>query len=345
MAATEARSGHRAWLLRAAATAVLSLALLAIAFHDVHPGRVLAIVSAIHYRYLALALLLDGVIFVLKALKWQCVFQSVKRLPVSAFFSAIAVGSLSMSVLPFRLDELVRTFYFARKHGVPQATVLGTLVAERVVDTTALVVALALVLVSVGADDRLTGAGVLLLIVAIAGAYSVVLLARNGTLTRIVSRLLPARFPARARALDLCASLVQGLSAFPRGGRIFGLAALVAAEWAVTVAYMRLVLSAFDLRLPLAGDLALVTAGYLSFAIPAAPGSLGVFEFLVKGSLAHGFSLEPDVAMSGALVLHFMLVVPISLVGAAILLRDGVSLLRLREMAQPPAAVEPDGRS
>jgi glycosyltransferase 2 family protein len=317
---------------------VLSLGLLAIAFRDVHPGRVLAIVGSIRYRYLALALLLDAVIFTLKALKWQYVFRPVKRLPLSAFFSAIAVGALSMSVLPFRLDELVRTFYLGRRHGIPQPTVLGTLVAERVVDATALVVALALVLLSVGADERLTGVGVLLLVAAIGGAYSLVFLARKGTLTRVMSRLLPDRWPARTRALDLCASLAQGLAAFPQGGRIFWLGALVATEWAVTVAYMRVVLWAFDLRLPLAGDLVLVTAGYLSFAIPAAPGSLGVFEFLVKGSLAKGFSLDPDVAMSGALVLHFMLVVPISIVGAAILLRDGVSLLRIREMVQPATA-------
>jgi uncharacterized protein (TIRG00374 family) len=288
-----------------------------------------------------MAVLLDAFIFTLKALKWRYVFRPVKRLPVSAFFSAIAVGALSMSVLPLRLDELVRTFYLGRRHGVPQATVLGTLVAERVVDATVLVVALALVLLSVGTDERLTGAGVLLLIVAIGGAYGLVFSARNGTLTRIAGRLLPERWPFRTRALDLCARLVQGLSAFPRGGRIVGLFALVTAEWAVTVAYMHVILWTFDLNLPLAADLALVTVGYLSFAIPAAPGSLGVFEFLVKGSLAQGFSLDPDLAMSGALVLHFMLVVPISLVGAAILLRDGVSLLRIRDMAQSPATVEP----
>jgi uncharacterized membrane protein YbhN (UPF0104 family) len=175
-----------------------------------------------------------------------------------------------------------------------------------------------------GVDDRLTGAGLVLLVGTIAGAVTVVVLARKGRLPRAA------------------ATLAEGLSAFPRGPRIAGLFGLVALEWAATVVYMHLVLRAFGIAVPVVGDLALVTAGYLSFAVPAAPGSLGVFEFLMKGALARGLALGPDMAMSGALVLHFMLVVPISVAGAVVLLRDGVSLLRLGDMARPVPA-EADG--
>jgi uncharacterized protein (TIRG00374 family) len=325
--------------VRAIATALVSLVLLALAFRDVHPARVLAIVSALDYRWLALALVVDAGIFTVKALKWRYVFMPVARLPLGAFFSAIAVGALSITVLPLRLDELVRTYYLSRRSGIPPATVLGTIVGERVADATVLLAAVALVLMGLGVDERLTGAGLLLLVGTIVGASATLVLARRGALPGAATALVPASMTGlRARVHALALTLVDGLSAFPRGGRIAGLFGLELLEWAATVVYMQLVLRAFGLGVPLVGDLALVTAGYLSFAVPAAPGSLGVFELLMKGALSQGLALGPDQALGGALVLHFMLVVPISLAGALVLLRDGVSLLRLGALARAAAA-------
>ena len=79
---------------------------------------------------------------------------------------------------------------------------------------------------------------------------------------------------------------------------------------------MRLTLAAFGREIPLAGYLLLVAASYLSFAIPAVPGALGVFEALVKTSLVAGFALDPATALGYALTLHFMLVAPISVLGS-----------------------------
>jgi uncharacterized membrane protein YbhN (UPF0104 family) len=147
--------------------------------------------------------------------------------------------------------------------------------------------------------------------------------------------------PDRLRALGT--GLHQGLAVLrvKRLPALFGLAAL---EWLVTVLYMQAVLAAFGLGLPFRGNLALVAAGYLSFALPSGPGALGVFELLVKGSLALGLAVEPDLALGCALTLHFMLVVPISLAGAAFLLAQGVAPWRLRDLGagltDPPSDVE-----
>ena len=84
-------------------------------------------------------------------------------------------------------------------------------------------------------------------------------------------------------------------------------------------------------------NLAVVAASYLGFALPGAPGGLGVYDLLVKTSLARGFAIDPSTALSCTLVLHAMLVAPIALAGAVILARDGLSLSGLRALAEAPA--------
>ncbi len=301
---------------RVAVTACLGMGLLALAFRDVHPGRVWDVIRSARYSPLLIAVLLDGVIFFLKSMKWRYIFLPIRPLPIRTFFSAIAVGSMSNLLLPLRLDELVRTFYFGAREGISRATVLGTIVVERLADLLMLGIAAGVLVVAFQA--RVANAH-------LGGFPALAFMIGSATVTAALL-LRPAHF---GRFRDLYAAFRSGLDVFPQRARLLGVLAFALAEWAVTVLYMAVVLDAFDVRLPFFGLLTLVTASYLSFALPAAPGALGTFEVLVKGALAAGFSLDPDTAMSCALVLHFMLVVPISLAGAAFLVKDGVSFVQL----------------
>jgi glycosyltransferase 2 family protein len=297
---------------RAVVAFAVAALLLLLAFRDVDLPRVWAIVASVDSGYLALALLLDAGIFFVKSQKWRYLAAPIKRLGVAPFIGAIAVGTLASTFLPFRLDELARAAYFGARTGVANATVLGTIVIERMVDVTMLLIAVGALLVFLPPGLALPPMGLAVLAFAGVGlAAFAVPRARAALLSRI------GRRGGRA------GQLVAGLDVFPGPARTAGALAIACAEWLLTVAYMKTVLLAFALDLPPIGYLALVTAGYLSFALPLAPGALGVFELLMKGSLVLGFAVDPSTAMSCALVLHFMLVAPISIAGAAVLIRHG----------------------
>jgi glycosyltransferase 2 family protein len=320
------RRPHPLRWVRAVCAAAGALLLLALAFRDVDAGRMLAILGSIRYQYLAVAIALDGGVFLMKSLKWRYIFAPVKVLPLSTFFSAIAVGTMSSVVLPFRLDELIRTFYFGIKGGLSKATVLGTIVVERAVDATTLAVSVGVLLLALrGHHGPSRAVGIAVLVLAAGAVLALTLLGRSTIADRMATR-------AGLRGL------LDGLRVLERPGRLAGVFAFAAAEWLVTVLYMKIVLAAFGVELPFTGYLLLVTAGYLSFALPLAPGSLGIFEVLMKGSLVAGFAIDADTAMSCALVLHFMLVVPISMAGAIVLLRDGLTLAGIRALGGAPEA-------
>jgi uncharacterized protein (TIRG00374 family) len=320
-------------------TFLASGVLLALAFRGVDLPRVTATVLAARPEYLALAVLLDLAVFLAKSLKWRLIVLPLGRLPVSTLFSGIAVGSLASNVLPFRLDELVRAFYLGRRGGISRAAALGTIVIERIVDATMLLVAIAVLLCLFSGRTWLgRGAVIVLALLLVAAGLTAGLLIGRARLAGWLTRIAPASVAGHISGAF--GGLVQGMGSFPRGLRLILVFACAAAEWAITILYMKLVLAAFDARVPLGGVLLLVAAGYLSFALPSGPGGLGVFELLVKGSLVAGSLIDPSTALGIALVLHALLVVPISLLGIACLAREGIAVSQLRELEAlaPPAA-------
>jgi glycosyltransferase 2 family protein len=316
---------RRARLLLAAAVSGLGLAL---AFRGADLGRVTATVASARWGYLLLAVPVDLAVFLAKALKWRLILLPVRRTPVPALYAAIAVGALVANVLPFRLDELVRAFFLGRKQGIPRPTVLGTILVERIVDLGMLLLVATGLVLAFGTPGFL-GALLWLALLALGVATLVAgLLAARPRLVAWASRYAPESLAGRG--LGVLEGLVRGLEVFPRGGRGAAVLLLAVLEWTLTVRYMMLVLLAFSVPLAPSRALLLVTAGYLSFAIPAAPGGLGVFELLAKGSLVGGAHVEPSAALGMALVLHLLLVVPISLIGAGCLVREGLRLSSLR---------------
>lgn len=315
--------------LRLLAASLLSALLLALALRDVEPGRLAVAIGQARPGPLLLALALDAAVFTVKAAKWRFVYASVGRLPLRSFFGAIAVGALASTVVPLRLDEVARAAWLARGAAVRRSVVLGTIVVERLLDAIVLLGGCGVVLLALGGHGRLPAeAAVPLAALAAGAACALALVARGADLAPWVRRV-PRFGEALASRVQ---GLNEGLAAFPRRARLLAVFGFGVAEWTVTALAMQSVLAAFGVSLPWAGDLALVAASYLSFALPSAPGAIGVFEYVVKATLAAGYALPAAQALAVALVLHALLLVPISLLGALVLARAGVGPWRLARL-------------
>jgi hypothetical protein len=78
-------------------------------------------------------------------------------------------------------------------------------------------------------------------------------------------------------------------------------------------------------------------AANVSLSLPLAQGGVGAFEVLATEALVE-FEVAQNAAAAYSLALHFFLIVPVSLVGLAVLWRSTLSDSRARRPA--PAAVE-----
>ena len=127
------------------------------------------------------------------------------------------IGYLANNVLPARLGELVRSHALGEGERISRATVLGTVVVERIVDTVIVVAlaALAVVVLSVGgamSTAVLLGAGFVgLLVLGLAVATVSHRLPGADRVTAIAER-----YP---RVVELARRLRDGLAVAARAGR------------------------------------------------------------------------------------------------------------------------------
>jgi len=316
-------------LVRLAGSLALGTGLLWVAFRGVDIDRLGHGIEAVQLRWVVAAISLDLGVFLAKAFKWRLVVAPLRRLPVSTFLSGIAVGALAGSVLPFRLDELVRALYLARRSDLPRSTVLGTIVVERAIDVSLLLGVVMFVLAAFGRHAWVVRGG-LVLAAALVGVGALVWLSlRGGGDAARPRHILRAR--ARDTLIRWMTELRRGLATLPRGARLAQALMLGGLEWCLTVAYLMCALAAFGVSLSPQWGLFLGAATYLGFALPTGPSGLGGFELLVKGVLAGGLGIDPSRSLGIALALHLLLVMPISVLGASCVVREGGGRVVMRQ--------------
>jgi len=201
------------------------------------------------------------------------------------------VGYMGNNTLPARAGDLMRVMLL----GGPRRVVLGTVVAERLLDALALVAIFAVVVL-----ERGLSVGPLPYLVA-AGAIAIVV----GTLL--------LRFAPRVREFLWPALVVSKRLLSARGAALLVLSIVL---WTLEALVYDAVGSAVGIHLGVVGALYVMALTNLSALVPAAPGYVGTFDAAVLLALR---SLHQP-ALGYLLVLRFVLFVPITVAGLAVFL-------------------------
>ena len=266
----------------------------------------------------------------LRALRWRIILCPSLTISGSAAFALVLVGYAANNVLPARAGEIVRAGLLQRRHGGAWSLGLGTIVVERVVDGLVLSAVLVATVALAGGSGLLRGLALLA-----GGGFVVALLllrllvARpqtGATWSRRLLRLAPARLrPPLEGALG---GLLEGLTTL-RGVRPWAaMTALTALSWLCEGATYWLVgvASGLDLQAPLYG--AMLAASNLALVAPSTAGGVGPFEYFAREvAVAYGATAAAGTAY--AIVLHALTLVPVALVGMAILWRRDTGLRAL----------------
>ena len=344
--------------LLGAAVSILFLALLA---RQVDVPKVVASIASTDYALLlaAVPFYFAGVWF--RALRWQQFLLPLARLRAPGLFVQVVIGYMANDVLPLRVGELVRAYLLGRKHALAKSAVLGTIALERLTDGLTL----------------LAFAGVIALFVPLEGWMGLVvrsmavlfLGAAAGTLrVRLLRDRLGGRGPypdplpegeGRDRGapkgggvrtgiavpvLRIAGSFLGGTEGLrrPRLVATAGLHAVLA--WLFEAAVFYVVGLAVGLSLPLWLYLLAMALANLATALPSSQAGIGPFEYFAAQTLIL-FGTDPSVAASYALLVHAVLILPVTLAGFLLLWREQISFRQLTatlaagEGRTPPSAL------
>jgi glycosyltransferase 2 family protein len=264
----------------------------------------------------------------LRVVRWWALFDPSSRPPLRAVAHAAFVGYFFNNILPARAGEAARVIALYSTTRTPRAEAIGTVVIERAFDLLALLILLFACYPLLPAISWLKAAALLGIVIVAALVVLVVVLVRYDEravrwLLSPLRRLPGAGAPERVELAVTNAT--RGLVALRQPRVALRGMALTLASWVVLGFSFWILTNAFDLKLPVVAGMLVVVAINLSLVLPA-PAALGVFEAATVVAL-RAFDVPQAAALSYALVLHLLNLVPFLVIGAALL---GPGTLRRR---------------
>ena len=260
---------------------------------------------------------------VVRAERWHSILGLIEvKARRSDCYALTTVGYMGNNVLPARAGEALRVVLLDAKTDAGKRSLLGTIVAERLLDALALAAIFALTVYGVLEGDVLPTDRPLL----IAGAAFVLLALVAIVFSVMRRRGMLQRLRDFARPLAGAPRALMG-----RSGAVLLLVTFVL--WGLEGGVYLAVARAVELDISTSGALYLVALTNFVAALPAAPGSIGTFDaavaFGAKALGGHG-----AVVVSYLLLLRFVLYVPITVVGLAVLVVRYGGWARLRDAAR-----------
>jgi hypothetical protein len=284
--------------------------------------------------------------YAIRALRWQVLqrnlgpsrFWQIYAMTLAGFAAVLALG---------RPGEPVRVLLLARKERLPVADLFGIYLVERIFDTasTLVVAALALLLIKSGMESKETAgkfvpaiqAAGAILGVGVLGAIAFLVFLRVRGTALLAQRLAPwlGAHNWKARVARILMGFARGVQTIRTWGDL-ALAGLYSAlHWILVLFVYQWVIRSFggglaDFRL---GDAMLVMAFSLVGSIVQLPGIGGGSQLASILVFTKVFGIETELATAVAIVIWLVTFVAVAVIGLPLLLHQGVSLAKLREMA------------
>jgi uncharacterized protein (TIRG00374 family) len=299
---------------------LLSLAFGYLAFRDVDVDELRDALGDANYAYLLPAAVALAAGVLVRAWRWQLLFERGRRPPFGPVLNALLIGYLFNTLLPARPGEIARIQVLGTRAGISRAEVLATVVLERIYDLVVLIALLAVAapfLPEVGWLNAALAFGAVLGLGLVAGAVLVRRYGRRGA--RVLLR--PVRLLPRVtdeRVDSLAASLVAGAAAIRSTRTAAAAIAVTALSWILLGVSGWFLLRGMRIDEGFSAALLVLVATNLVLVLPSSPAGLGAFEAAAVLALA-AYGVEREQALSYALVLHAVNALPFIAVGYAAL--------------------------
>jgi glycosyltransferase 2 family protein len=268
-----------------------------------------------------------------RAWRWHYLLGPIKQIPTKEIFPVVTIGYMGNNVYPARAGEVLRAVVLKRKQGVSVSASLATIIVERIFDG---VVMLAFVFLNLPELAKLTSSSGF-----VGNIQQVAVIGTGVFLSALVVFLLAAMFPHVAmkvglwfifrlipnrlqeRVIKLSTKFLDGLASLrsPFNSLMVFLTSVII--WLLETGKYWFVMHAFDFSVSFFTLMLMNGIVNLATTIPSAPGYIGTFDAPGIAVLT-AYGVEHSVAAGYTLVLHVALWLPITLLGAYYLAKEGI---------------------
>jgi uncharacterized protein (TIRG00374 family) len=277
-----------------------------------------------------------GIYFVavwVRAWRWHYLLGPIKKIPVKSMFPITTIGYMGNNIYPARAGEVLRAVILKRREGVPVSASLATIIVERIFDG---VVMLAFVFVNLPELANLTGGSGF-----VGNIQQVAVIGSGAFLGALFIFLLAAMFPqvtAKAglwviervtpkrlhiKIIGIMNKFLDGLASLRSPLNVLMVFFTSVIIWLLETGKYWFVMHAFDFSVSFFALMLMNGIVNLATTIPSAPGYIGTFDAPGIAVLS-AYGIDQATAAGYTLVLHVALWLPITLLGAYYLTREGI---------------------
>lgn len=269
-----------------------------------------------------------------RAWRWHYLLKPIKTIKTQFMFPITCIGYMGNNIYPARAGEVLRAVILKRKEGVPISASLATIIVERIFDA---VVMLGFVFVNLPElanvasadsgfvgniqDFALIGTGLFIgaLVAFMAAAMFPKFTLRIGQW--FIDHLFPPRI--RERSGGIMHKFLDGLASLRSPANVLMVLLTSVIIWLLETVKYWFVMHAFSFSVSFFALMLLNGVANLATTIPAAPGYIGTWEAVTKAVLM-AYEVPGAEALGYAVVLHVALWLPITLLGAYYMAREGI---------------------
>jgi uncharacterized protein (TIRG00374 family) len=268
-----------------------------------------------------------------RAWRWHYLLGPIKKIPTETMFPITTIGYMGNNIYPARAGEVLRAVILKRKEGVSVSASLATIIVERIFDG---VVMLAFVFVNLPELAKLTGSSGF-----VGNIQQVAVIGTGVFLGALAAFLVAAMFPQMAakigswaiehltphrlhqRIISLMNKFLDGLASLRSPFNVLMVFFTSVLIWLLETGKYWFVMHAFNFSVSFFALMLMNGIVNLATTIPSAPGYIGTFDAPGIAVLT-AYGVEHSVAAGYTLVLHVALWLPITLLGAYYLAREGI---------------------
>lgn len=289
-------------------------------------------IRGVRMAWLVPAILLDIATSATHGVRWRLLLRPLGTVSLFRTVQSIYAGLFSNEILPFRAGELVRGYIMARELRLPFATVLPSMITERLFDGVLLLTGLAVSALFVTFPDAVSSAGAIFAIVLLGAIVLLAALAFAGG---------RAKRPAGDETPESGSGRIRPgwIARFGAGIRIIRTPKRFAAVLALSLLYLSLqalaywlVMRAYGLAVAIWIPAVVLIVVRLGTSVPSAPANIGPYQFFCVLALTL-FGIDKTTAAGVAFTLWILFSIVILLLGFIAFIRSGVNLSRITERA------------
>lgn len=325
---------------------IIGVIFIALILKDIDIKKSLEVLKHVNFAFIFLMIPAYFSAFLFRALRWKTILEKNKKVSITSLLNAIFRGWAVNNVVPARGGELYRAHFFGKKEDISRATILASIILERIFDGIVLFLILLSLVSFVYSSKKFFGVAIVAGIVFVGGFVGLLLMSKfyKNTFIKekfniLILKIREKNFIKRFLNEKICEILSKifnkitySVISFMNGLEVFNYPSLILKSFFFTVLVWLcegmttlLLIKGFGYSIGVLGSLFVLSIIAFASLIPGGPAGLGPVQWGYIVALKF-FNISQETAFAVSIIGQIFMVSVVSLGSLFFILSENFNL-------------------